>query len=262
MSLPRDAVTDDRALAKGYCAIVPMFDEELNAERCVRLVGEALDRTEPRGTLIVVDDGSQDATRAILRGLFREFPRLVVIEHAANAGYGAALVTGIREADRRGLGYALFLDADLTTDPSYIAPFVEKMRGDYDLIKATRYSLGGGMKGVPVHRAWISCIGNAIARILFRLPIADCTNGFRAVKVSVLARIPYSEKAFAIIMEEMYYLSAYAKTFAEVPYVLTSRGVDQGVSRFVYKPKVFAQYLKYAVLSLVRPPAPPSMENR
>ncbi|MBI3565131.1 MAG: glycosyltransferase family 2 protein [Elusimicrobia bacterium] len=241
-----------------------MFDEESNAERCVRRVTEALEATDPRGTLIVVDDGSRDRTREILRRLAAEFPRLVVVEHPANAGYGAALVTGIREASRRGLGYALFLDADLTTDPSYVAPFVEKMRGDYDLIKATRYSLGGGMRGVPFHRVAISRVGNAVARALFRLPVADCTNGFRAAKVDLLARIPYREKAFAIIMEEMYYMSSYAKTFAEVSYVLTSRGPDQGVSRFVYKPKVFGQYLKYAVLSLVRPPSPeaPSTEKR
>jgi len=231
-----------------------MFNEQANAERCVRRISEVLRTTSPTGKFIVVDDGSGDRTRAILRGLEEEFSALTVVEHPRNQGYGAALVTGIRTAAEIGIGYVLFMDSDLTTDPKYIPDFVEKMRGDYDVIKATRYSLGGGMSGVPARRVWTSRIGNLVARMLFRLPISDCTNGFRAVKVDLLARIPFQERAFAIIMEELYHLSATARTFSEVPYVLTSRGADQGVSRFVYRPKVFFQYLKYAVLSLVRPP--------
>ncbi|MDD5302623.1 MAG: glycosyltransferase [Elusimicrobia bacterium] len=247
-------MTEPTALSRGYAAVVPMYDEESNAERCVRAVSAAVAATNPPGVVIVVDDGSRDRTREILRRLIVEHPALIVVEHDGNRGYGTALVTGAREAHRRGLGYVLFLDADLTTDPKYIADFVEKMRGDYDVIKATRYSLGGGMKGVPPHRVLISRAGNALARLLFRLPIADCTNGFRAVKTDILVRLPLREKGFAVIMEELYYLLAFAKTYAEVPYLLTSRGEGQGVSRFVYRPKVFFQYLKYAVLSLVGPP--------
>lgn len=254
MTQSSPAMTKAPALSRGYAAVVPMYDEESNAERCVRAVSAAVAATSPAGTVVVVDDGSRDRTREILRRLKTEFPDLVVVEHQGNRGYGTALVTAAREAHRLGLGYALFMDADLTTDPKYIADFVEKMRGDYDVIKATRYSLGGGMKGVPSHRAWISRAGNAFARILFGLPVADCTNGFRAVKTDLLVRLPLRERAFAVIMEELYYLTGIAKTYAEVPYVLTSRGEGQGISRFVYRPKVFAQYLKYAVLSRFCPP--------
>lgn len=231
-----------------------MYDEERNAERCVLGISEALRRLEPHGRLIVVDDGSKDGTRQLLRGLSARLPQLVVVEHAANAGYGAALVTGIREAARRGAGYVLFMDADLTTDPCYIPSFVDRMREDVDVIKATRYASGGGMRGVPAHRVLISRLGNLVARALFRLPLTDVTNGFRAVKVDLLAGIPFQERAFAVIMEELYWLSGSAKTFAEVPYILTSRGTDQGVSRFVYRPKVFLQYLKYAALAFLRSP--------
>jgi glycosyltransferase involved in cell wall biosynthesis len=242
------------ALPRGYAAVVPMYDEEMNVERCVRAVSAAVAATDPTGVVIVVDDGSRDRTRELLRRLKSEHSGLVVVEHEGNRGYGTALVTGAREAHRLGLGYVLFLDADLTTDPKYIAGFVGKMRGDYDVIKATRYALGGGMKGVPRHRVLISRAGNALARLLFRLPITDCTNGFRAVKTDILVGLPLRERGFAVILEELYHLKAAAKTYAELPYVLTSRGEGQGVSRFVYRPKIFLQYLKYAVLSLVGPP--------
>ena len=229
-----------------------MYNEQANVERCVHQIAAVLARTEPQGHFIVVDDGSRDSTGQILNRVLLDVPNLVVVSHPQNQGYGRALVTGIYEASRRGFGYVLFMDADLTTDPKYIPDFVERMGADADVIKATRYSLGGGMRGVPFHRVLISRLGNRVSRFLFRLPITDLTNGFRAVKTALLVDIPFREGGFAIIMEELYHLAATATSYAEVPYVLTSRGADQGPSRFVYRPRVFLQYFKYAVLSARR----------
>lgn len=254
-SVLRRAEGQDRLRGRWtFCVVVPMLNEEMNAERCVAGICGVLRRSTPRGRLIVVDDGSSDRTGAVLERLRRDYAELIVETHPSNRGYGAALRTGVLSAQRQGFEYALFMDADLTTDPRYIPDFIEKMREGRDVIKATRYSKGGGMSGVPLRRAIISRAGNFIARRLFRLPITDCTNGFRAVKVPLLARMPLREPGFAVIMEELYYATALAKTYAEIPYILTSRDPDQGVSRFLYKPRVFALYLKYALLSLMRTP--------
>src|SRR5207249_2326632 len=134
------------------------------------------------------------------------FPELILEAHPGNRGYGAAVRTGIASAQRHGFAYALFTDADLTQDPKYIQDFVVKMREGVDFIKATRYSLGGSMSGVPFFRATLSRAGNWLARRLLRVPIADCTNGFRAVKVPLLARLPLTENGFPILMEELYYV--------------------------------------------------------
>ena len=240
------------ALTRGYCVLVPMYNEEANVEHCIRRIASVLAQTQPAGQFIVVDDGSRDSTAQILNRLLLEERNLAVVTHRKNEGYGTALVTGIRAAAERSFGYVLFMDADLTTDPKYIPDFVEQMRADVDVIKATRYSAGGGMRGVPLHRVLISRLGNRVSRFLFRLPITDLTNGFRAVKTALLVDIPFREGGFAIIMEELYHLSATAASYAEVPYVLTSRGAHQGASRFVYRPKVFLQYFKYALLSARR----------
>ena len=58
------------------------------------------------------------------------------------------------------------------------------------------------MSGVPFSRWVISAVGNRIARVLFGLPIHDCTNGFRAVKVSLLKQMELRERRFPVIMEE------------------------------------------------------------
>ncbi len=224
-----------------------MFNEAANVERCINAIGPALLRTDPLGSFIVVNDGSSDATGAILDRLAPQVPRLTVVHHEYNRGYGGALVTGTQTASRQNLGYVLFMDSDLTNDPKYIEGFVARMREDVDVIKATRYSLGGGVRGVPAWRVAISRTGNLLSGVLFALPLADLTNGFRAVKTSLLVDLPFQEKGFAIVMEELYRLAPIASTYAEVPYVLTSREAAASVSHFAYRPRVLFQYLKYGI---------------
>jgi dolichol-phosphate mannosyltransferase len=229
-----------------------MWNEEAGAEKCVRAVVAALEGFPERNALLVVNDGSVDSTGAILERLKREYDRLVTVSHAQNAGYGGAIRTAIIEAARLGFTYVLFMDSDLTNDPMYIGAFVEKMREGVDVIKGSRYVSGGRAVGVPRYRVLISIIGNTVSRFLYGLPVADCTNGFRAVKVDVLRRMPLVETNFAIIMEELYYSRFLASSFAEVPYTLTARTDTVRKSSFYYRPGVFLQYLKYPVKSFLR----------
>ena len=234
-----------------------MYNEEAAAEPCVRRVCAALDALGgDRSALIVVDDGSRDRTAEVLRRVGPEVPRLVVVRHDDNRGYGAALQTAAREADARGFEYVLYMDSDLTNDPGDIPRFVARMREGVDVIKATRFSPGGGMRGVPRLRAAISAAGNAIARALFRLPIRDCTNGFRAVRTSLLRRMRLREHGFPIIVEELYWCRFLAQSYGEVPVVLTAREVGARPTSFAYRPSVFGRYLRYALLAFAgRAPA-------
>ncbi len=192
---------------ESFCVIVPMYNEEAGAESCIDRVCEALSAIPYRSELVAVDDGSADGTASILGRMAPRHSNLTVIHHEKNRGYGAALRSGIEYASKAGMDYALFMDSDLTNDPQDIPRFVEKMRDGFDIIKATRYSGGGGVSGVPFYRVAISRVGNWIARRLYRLPIADCTNGFRAVRVRVLEQMTLTEQNFPIIMEELLLLS-------------------------------------------------------
>ena len=112
------------------------------------------------------------------------------------------------------------------------------------------------MEGVPAYRVIISRVGNWIAGFLFRLPIHDCTNGFRAARTDILSRMTLTENRFPIIMEELYWSKYLARTFAEVPVTLTNRDAALRPTSFAYKPSVFWQYLKYPVRAFfgMRPP--------
>src|SRR5205085_2003629 len=83
------------------------------------------------------------------------------------------LRTGTRAAAERGLDYVVFMDSDLTNDPRYLQAFAARMAEGVDVIKASRYVAGGGAVGVPTWRRALSVLGNAVARLLFRLPVTD-----------------------------------------------------------------------------------------
>jgi dolichol-phosphate mannosyltransferase len=219
-----------------------MFNERTGAERCVREIARVLSTVPNRVSLIIVNDGSADGTAEVLAAMRAPHPALEVVTHSSNRGYGAALATGAARAAALGFEYALFMDSDLTNDPRDIPRFAEQMLRGADVIKASRYTAGGQMVGVPWQRALVSWAGNVLARALFRLPLRDCTNGFRAVRTSLLTRMDLRERGFPVIMEELYWCRFLASSFAEVPVTLTNAG---RASSFRYRPSVFASYLRY-----------------
>jgi len=231
--------------------IVPMYNEERGAERCVQAVCTAIRSLATRTILIIVDDGSTDSTPEILSRLRSAQSSLVVLAHERNRGYGGALQTGGRHAAEEGYDYVLFMDSDLTNDPNCLPDFLEKMRQGYDVIKASRYARGGRVVGVPAWRVAISFLGNRIAGALFRLPLSDCTNGFRALRTEVFRRIEITESGFPSIMQELYQAKFLTRSFCEVPCTLSARTSGLRQSSFSYRPRVLYGYLKYAIQSFL-----------
>lgn len=240
-------MTDATHTAK-FAIIIPMYNEEANAERCVRAVCQVLRSDVPQAMLFAVNDGSKDATPTILARLAQEGLPLVFVDQNPNGGYGAALMAGARRAYQDGFTYGLFMDSDLTNDPALIPQFAAKMAaGQFDLVKGSRYVRGGGMRGVPWQRQAVTILGNKVASILFGLGIKDCTNGFRAVRLSLIHDATFHERGFPIILEELLLLKKRGARVSELPYTLTSRAADQGQSKFSYSAPVVASYLKYAI---------------
>jgi glycosyltransferase involved in cell wall biosynthesis len=240
--------------AMRVCAVIPMYNEATIARQSIETILNYTKKLLLPFDLIVVNDGSQDITGDILKDLLNKHngDGFKVISHPKNQGYGAAIKTGIEFAIENNYDYALFMDSDLTNHPQYLKDFRKKMDEGWDYIKATRYSKGGRVEGVPWCRRIISFLGNIAARVLYGLPLTDITNGFRAVKVNILKQINFTEKGFVIIMEELYQAKFLTDSFCEIPYTLTSRKLGQGKTRFSYGPKTCLLYLKYAVKSFLR----------
>ncbi|MDD5687509.1 MAG: glycosyltransferase [Elusimicrobia bacterium] len=228
-----------------FCIVVPMYNEESNAEKCVTTIHDFISKLSYKTALIAVNDGSKDKTGDILKNISTKLNKFIIETHEKNKGYGSANLTGAKRAFKEGYDYALFMDADLTQNVSYIYPFIEEMNKGTDFIKATRYAKGGGVKDVPFNRWIVSLIGNKIIKIFFRLPLTDYTNGFRAVKTCLLSQIECEDRGFSYLIEEVKKISKISKSYAEVPYILTVRESKYSKSKFQYSPKVYYKYLRY-----------------
>ncbi|MFN8389999.1 MAG: glycosyltransferase [Bdellovibrionota bacterium] len=232
--------------------IIPMYNEEANAERCVREVCSVLCEHQPGTELFVVNDGSSDRTAEILGQLSNERLPFRWLNYSPNRGYGGALVAGMKAAHQAGFVYGLVMDSDLTNDPALIPQFAAKLSsGTYDVVKASRYIPGGGMEGVPVYRQMYTIIGNRIAAALFRMGIRDCTNGFHAVRLALISDVQFVERGFPFLLEELYVLKCRRARATEIPYILKSRAADEGESKFTYRPAVLWAYLKYALRAAI-----------
>mgnify|MGYP001499158385 CR=1 FL=1 len=85
--------------------VLPCFNEEENIARTVRVTLAWFDAAGIDGEAVVVDDGSRDKTPAILEELKKEDPRVVVIRHEKNRGYGGAVKTGCDAGTKEVLGF-------------------------------------------------------------------------------------------------------------------------------------------------------------
>jgi len=234
-------------LTMKICVIIPMYNEENIAKNSVMTTMSYIKQIPDPVTLAVVNDGSKDKTEIILQQLLGEFDhdQYRLITYPVNRGYGGALKAGIKFAVDNHYDYVVFMDSDLTNHPKYLKDFYEKMLQGYDYIKASRYMKGGGGKGVPFKRVIISRMGNILAKCIMRLPLTDFTNGFRAVKVSLLKQIDLKENSYPLMVEELKKASRLTNNFCEIPNILETRSVAAGKSKFKYNAVTFWKYIKY-----------------
>lgn len=235
--------------SKSLLIVIPVHNEEKIIGKTVLKVLSELDRIALKSKLLIVNDGSSDKSSEIIRKIInKKSGKIDLFEHKKNSGYGSAVQSGIKYAINNKFYYVLFMDSDLTNNPSDIKKFSELVKDDFDCIKASRYINGGKVKNVPLKRVLLSRVGNLIASLAFNVGIKDCTNGFLMLKAGKFKNISLKEKDFSIIMEEIYVLKKKRARFAEIPVTLSNR--KSGTTSFRYSPSVFYNYLKYPIKSL------------
>jgi len=157
--------------------LLPAFNEESNIGRVIALVHDAL----PNTTIVVIDDGSRDATvdRALEAGA-------IVLSLPYNLGYGVALQTGYKYALRAGFQYVVQLDADGQHNPACMPRLLEYVRdGKSDLCIGSRF-LEGGTYAIPLARRAGMFVFRRLASLLLGQTITDPTSGFQAMNRRVL----------------------------------------------------------------------------
>ena len=161
----------------GVLVIVPAHDEEASLPGTL----DELRRVAPGVAILVVDDGSGDATSRVARE--RAIP---VLRHAVNLGVGAALQTGFRYAVERGYEIGVQLDADGQHDPAYLEALVDPVRrGDADVAIGSRYVAHTAYRAPRARRLGM-LLFSGVVRIGTGQRIFDTTSGFRAYRRAVM----------------------------------------------------------------------------
>ena len=103
----------------------PFWNEEENIESVISKATPVAEKLAKKWEIIMIDDGSSDKTLEIARKISKKDPRLVVVSHKKNRGYGAALKSGISAANYK---LVLFNDGDGQFDLSEADKFLEKIK--------------------------------------------------------------------------------------------------------------------------------------
>jgi hypothetical protein len=167
--------------AAGRClAILPACDEE-GAIACVlaglprRACGMAVD-------MLVVDDGSRDATAHVAREHGAR-----VIAHGRSRGLGAAVRTGLELARDEGYDAAVYLDADGEYDPADFETVLDPVaRGRADYVTGSRF-LGAPRTGMSWHRTLANRATSSLLGTLLHTVVSDGQTGYRAFSPRALA---------------------------------------------------------------------------
>ena len=172
--------------------VIPAYNEAENIRETVASVLAGLPDAVTRFEIIIVDDGSGDATAAVSRELAAGDGRITVLSHDENRGKGAALREGF---DRARMEWVLLSDADRQIDISELGAFLPYTR-EFDIIAGFRV----GRRQRLVRRlgsrmfAWIVAIS-------LRVRLRDLNCPFKLIRRSVLTDCELRTTGFAIDVE-------------------------------------------------------------
>jgi glycosyltransferase involved in cell wall biosynthesis len=202
--------------------VMPCYNERHTIHDSLeRVLASGVDPLE----VIVVDDGSKDGTRQLLTEGPARDPRVRVILHEQNAGKGAALRTGFREARGR---FVIVQDADLEYDPSEYPRLLEPLLADRaDVVFGTRF--GGGPHRVLYY--WHS-VGNQLlttmSNMFTDLNLTDMETCYKVFRREVLEQIELEENRFGIEPEITAKVAALGVRIYEVPISYHGRTYAEG----------------------------------
>lgn len=161
--------------------------------------------------VVVIDDGSRDATRQVAHeaGAW-------VLRHEVNSGQGAALQTGLDFALRQGADYLVTFDADGQHDPGDIARLLAPLeRGEADVSLGSRFL--GQTVNMPFTRKLILKAGVLFTRLVSNIKVTDAHNGLRAMTREAASRIQLLQDRMAHASEILDQIRQQQLRYVEVP---------------------------------------------
>jgi len=185
-------------------AALPAYNEEHSIAKLILKIKKKVDR------VIVVDDGSTDATAEIAEAL-----GATVLRHLQNLGYGTAIKTCFKAAKELNADAMVILDADAQHNPDDITSLLDKLKEGYDIVIGSRFL---GNSKIPKYRKF----GIGILNLAMRwdgVKVSDCQSGFRAYSKKAITEIDLHEKGMSVSTEILSQAKNKDLKISEVPIV-------------------------------------------
>ncbi|WP_166825063.1 glycosyltransferase family 2 protein [Thalassoroseus pseudoceratinae] len=162
--------------------VVPIYNEVENLPLLYNALNDVLTKFDREYEMILVDDGSQDGSKAVLRELAAKDSHVKVIELRANFGQSAAMSAGIQAAS---CDVVVTLDGDLQNDPTDIPMMIAKIEEGYDLVHGWRKNRQDAL----VNRKLPSKAANWLISRTTGFPVHDLGCTLKAIRREVAQEI-------------------------------------------------------------------------
>jgi glycosyltransferase involved in cell wall biosynthesis len=193
----------------GLSVFFPAYNDSGTIASLVIAALQTARRLTPDFEIIIVNDGSADATAEIANELARTYPEVKVVHHERNRGYGGALRSGFAAASRDLIFYT---DGDAQYDPAEMAVLWEAFDDHTDLVNGYKIS-----RSDPLHRIIIGRIYHHTVKMLFGLRVSDVDCDFRLMRRAIFDRVSLEKNSGVICLEMMKKIQDAGFRIAEVP---------------------------------------------
>jgi dolichol-phosphate mannosyltransferase len=221
--------------------IVPTYNERDNLPTLIPNLLEHSDLD-----VLVVDDASPDGTGDVAEMLATAYAgRVSVLRRTHDRGLGRSYIDGMKVAAGTNAEVVCQMDADLSHDPAEL-PCLLAEATQADLVIGSRYVRHGRIVNWPAHRTMLSAFANRYVRAITRLPVRDCTSGFRCWRRDALMRLPLDRirsDGYAFQIEMTWEAMRAGCRITEVPITFVER--RQGASKLTGRVIVEAALLPW-----------------
>jgi dolichol-phosphate mannosyltransferase len=159
--------------------VIPARDEEGCIASTIEHLHVELRLRDVPHEIIVVDDGSSDATWTILNVMRERVAALVPIQNPGPLGFGRAIISGLNAM--KGDAVVIMM-ADESDDCRDVVRYWHVLQEGYDCVFGSRFIKGGGVIGYPRFKLFLNRQANLFLRLLFGIQLNDVTNAFKAYR--------------------------------------------------------------------------------
>lgn len=189
--------------------VIPAYNEARHIKPDISVISKSIKKITASYEIIISEDGCTDNSEKILRKLERTHEHVRHVRSDVKVGKGGAITKGFNVAKGNVL---LFMDADLSTDLSYLHQLVKEIEGGADIAIGSRY-FPGAQASRNLKRDMISRVYNYLVRLLLKSKIYDHQCGFKAFKKESYKKIMDSVKDRAWFWDTEILVKAQQKGF-------------------------------------------------